>query len=224
MSLSKSVHSTPGNDLIIGVDFDNTVISYDDILCKLTHERGLSATFPCSKKALRDLLRQLPNGEIEWQKWQAIMYGPMIGEAKLIRHVGDFFRLCRIKNVSVNIISHKSEYAAQDTKGINLRTAALKWMHDNHFFSMDGLGLNQEAIFFCNTRQEKIKKIKQLGCNYFIDDLEETFLEEDFPPTVQGILYSPTGDHSQAIEKLMIATDWKEITQYVFPLCSQSNP
>ena len=223
MSLSKSVHSTPSNDLIIGVDFDNTVISYDDILYKLTHERGLSVSFPCSKKTLRDLLRQLPNGEIEWQKWQAIMYGSRMGEANLISHVGGFFRLCRMKNVSVYIISHKGEYAAQDTKGINLRTAALKWMYDNHFFSKDGLGLDQESIFFCNTRQEKIKKIKQLGCNYFIDDLEETFLEEGFPPTVQGILYSPAVDHSRAIENLTIAKDWKEITQYVFPLCSQNN-
>jgi hypothetical protein len=219
MSLMKSVHSIPSNDLIIGVDFDNTVISYDDILYKLTLERGLSVSFPCSKKTLRDLLRQLPNGEIEWQKWQAIMYGPGISEAKLISHVGEFFRLCRMKNVSVYIISHKGEYAAQDTNGINLRTAALQWMYDNHFFSKNGLGLDQESIFFCNTRQEKIQKIKQLECNYFIDDLEETFLEEDFPPTVQGILYAPVADHSQAIEKLMIATDWKEITQHFFPLC-----
>ncbi|MCX6983192.1 MAG: hypothetical protein NT118_00385, partial [Lentisphaerae bacterium] len=203
MPLSKSVHSTPSNKLIIGVDFDNTVISYDDILFKLTQERGLSISFPCSKKTLRDLLRQLPNGEIEWQKWQASMYGLRIGEARLIRHVGDFFRLCRMKKVSVYIISHKSEYAAQDTKGINLRTAALKWMDDNHFFSQDGLGLSQESIFFCNTRQDKIQKIKQLGCNIFIDDLEETFLEESFPPTVHGILYAPAGDHSQATDKLL---------------------
>jgi hypothetical protein len=213
------VHSTPGSEPVIGVDFDNTVISYDDILLQLIHERGLSVSFPCSKKALRDLLRQLPNGEIEWQKWQAIMYGPMIGEAKLISHVGDFFRQCRMKNVSVYIISHKSEYAAQDTEKINLRTVALQWMNDNHFFSKDGLGLNQKSVFFCNTRQEKIQKIKQLGCNCFIDDLEETFLEESFPQTVQGILYSPNCDHSQTVEKLMIATDWKEITQYFFSLC-----
>jgi hypothetical protein len=219
MLLSKSVHSAQSNDLIIGVDFDNTVISYDDILSKLAQDRGVSVSFPCSKKILRDLLRQLPNGEIEWQKWQAIMYGPMIGEAKLMSHVGDFFKLCRIKNVSVYIISHKGEYAAQDTKRINLQAAALQWMHDNQFFSMDGLGLNQESIFFCNTRQEKIQKIKQLGCNYFIDDLEETFSEEGFPPTVQAILYSPTGDHSQAAEKSMITSNWKEITQYFFPVC-----
>ena len=219
MSLSRSVHSTQRNDLVIGVDFDNTVISYDDILSKLAHERGISVTFPCSKKILRDLLRQLPNGEIEWQKWQAIMYGPMIGEAKLMSHAGNFFKQCRIKNVSVYIISHKGEYAAQDTSGINMRTAALKWMHDNHFFSKDGLGFKQESIFFCNTRQEKIQKIRKLGCNYFIDDLEETFLEEGFPQTVQGILYSPTGDNSQSTEKLTLATSWKEITQYFFPLC-----
>jgi hypothetical protein len=210
------VLSTPSNDLVIGVDFDNTIITYDDILSKLAHDRGLSVSYPCSKKALRDLLRQLPNGEIEWQKWQASIYGSLIGEARLISHVAEFFCRCRVMNASVYIISHKSEYAAQDTKGINLRTAALKWMHENHFFSMDGLGLNQEAVFFCNTRQEKIKKIKHLGCDYFVDDLEETFLEEDFPVTVQGILYAPAGDHSQAAEKFIIATDWKEISQYVF--------
>jgi hypothetical protein len=213
------MHSTPSNDLIIGVDFDNTIICYNGILNKLAHERGLSVSFPCSKKTLRDLLRQLPDGEIEWQKWQAIMYGARIGEAKPISHVADFFRLCRMKNVSVYIISHKSEYATQDTKEINLRNAALKWMHDNHFFSKDGLGINQESIFFCNTRQEKIQMIKHLGCNYFIDDLDETFLEENFPTSVQGILYSPAGDHSQAIDNFKIKASWKEIIQYLFPSC-----
>jgi len=213
------VHSTRRSDPIIGVDFDNTVISYDDILSKLAQERGLAVSFPSSKKTLRDLLRQLPNGEIEWQKLQAIMYGPRIGEAKLISHVGEFFRRCRMNNINIYIVSHKSEYAAQDTEGINLRTAALKWMRENHFFSRDGLGLNKKSIYFCNSRQEKIEKIKQLGCNYFIDDLEETFLEEDLPLTFQGILYAPAGDHSQAIGKLMIATDWKEIIQCFFPSC-----
>lgn len=211
------MHSTLSNHFIIGVDFDNTIICYDGVLNKLVRERGLSVSLPCSKKTLRDLLRQLPGGEIEWQKWQAVMYGQRISEAALISHVGEFFRLCRMMNISVYIISHKSEYAAQDAKGVNLRTAALKWMSDNNFFSKDGLGLNSESIFFCNTRQEKIQVIKQLGCNYFIDDLEETFLEENFPASVQSILYSPSGDHTISTGNLAIKSNWKEIIQYIFP-------
>jgi hypothetical protein len=209
--------SIQSKDLIIGVDFDNTIICYDDILLKLISEWGLPVSFPFSKKALRDLLRQLPDGETEWQKWQAVMYGPMISEAKLISHVSDFFRTCRNREVPVYIISHKSEQAAQDTQGINLRTAALKWMHDNNFFSDDGLGIDRGAVYFCDTRQEKVGMINKLGCNYFIDDLEETFLEKSFPVSVQGILYSPASDYTENIGNVKIKQNWKEITRYLFP-------
>ena len=64
----------------------------------------------------------------------------------------------------------------------NLRTAALEWMQKNN------LVISKDNIFFESTRQDKIKRIKELECTHFVDDLEETFEESSFPKKVKKIL------------------------------------
>jgi hypothetical protein len=201
--------------LVIGIDFDNTIVSYDDLFHNVAEERGISIPYKGSKKALRDFVRHTPSGEVEWQKIQAIVYGPRIGDAKLIEGVDHFLKLCMMNEVKVYVISHKSEYATQDTEKINLREAALKWMELNKFFNDDGLGIDPNSIYFGLTRKDKIKYIMQLGCTHFIDDLEETFLEETFPVSVRGILYSPLGEN-YAPDTVTTVRSWQEICNYFF--------
>ena len=106
-------------DYIIGVDFDNTLISYDDVIYKLALERGLiDPKTEKIKKDIRDKIRQLPDGEIEWQKIQANVYGPGISDAVLIKGVSGFFRLCREYKFRTFIVSHKTDLASHDETGI----------------------------------------------------------------------------------------------------------
>lgn len=201
---------------IIGVDFDNTILCYDNLLHKIAVERGLiNPRIKKSKKHIRDKIRQLPDGEIEWQKLQAMVYGRRIGEAELIDGVWTFFRSCKRHNVKVYIISHKSEFAKLDQTGTNLRAAALSWMAKNKFFETNGLGLWQKDVYFESTRQEKIERIKKIQCTHFIDDLEETFLEDTFPTGIEKIFYMPHTEHS-AVQGVRVAASWKEIKDYVF--------
>ena len=201
---------------IIGVDFDNTLVTYDELLHTVATQRRLSpASAPKSKKSIRDYVRQLPDGEIEWQKLQAIAYGPLIKEAKLIDGVQAFFELCKRNGVKAYIVSHKTEFSRYDETRTNLRTAALGWMAANGFFRTDGLGLAHDAVFFSATRQEKIEQIRQLGCTHFIDDLEETFLEESFPVGVERILYVPHRQ-SETQPDMKVVTSWQEIGEYFF--------
>ncbi len=200
---------------ICGVDFDNTIVSYDEVLARIVRERGLLDSFDFgTKRTIRDRIRQLPDGEIEWQKCQALLYGSRIGEAKLIDGVPQFFRLCGGRGVKVYVISHKTEVSQFDTAGVNLRQAALGWMTANRFFERDGLGLDPQDVFFAGTRVEKIDRIAALGCTHFIDDLEETFLEATFPNTTRRILYEPGGDAPPPGVKLM--KTWQEISDYFF--------
>ena len=203
-------------DYIIGVDFDNTIVSYDDLMHRVAVQRGLiHPDVRKSKKHIRDSIRQLPDGEIEWQRLQAIVYGPRTGEARLIEGVQTFFNLCKQHKVAVYIISHKTEYANFDETRTNLRLAALAWMRQNSFFETDGLGLSQENVYFESTRREKIERIKHLGCTHFIDDLEETFLEDSFPANVEKILYAPHMQHS-FLPGVRVVTTWEEVSDYFF--------
>jgi len=201
---------------IIGVDFDNTIVSYDDLMHRLAVEKGwISPEVSKSKKQIRDSIRQLPNGEIEWQKLQAIAYGCQMQEAKLIEGVQAFFKLCQQHQVKAYIVSHKTEYANYDETRTSLREAALKWMNNNGFFSETGLGLSAEQVYFEATRIKKIERIKQLKCTDFIDDLEETFLEKAFPEKVNKILYAPHQQYSGTLA-VKVVSRWQEINEYFF--------
>jgi hypothetical protein len=201
---------------ICGVDFDNTLVTYDELLTTIARERGCIGTGPIeTKRAIRDRIRRLPDGEIEWQKCQALLYGPRIGEARLSDGVGTFIRLCRQHGIQVHIISHKTEFSRYDPSGTNLRSAAMNWMTANGFFEPDGLGLDPRHVFFAATRDEKIARIRQLVCTHFIDDLEETFLEEAFPLATARILYEP-GRQFPAPHGVALMRTWQEICDYLF--------
>jgi len=208
-------------DYNIGVDFDNTILSYDDLMYEVAIQQNLIyPDTPKSKQDIRDHIRQLPNGERKWQGVQALVYGERIREAKLINGVKRFFELCKQNSIHVYIISHKTKYANFYDKNFDLRMAALIWMKMIKFFDEDGLGLNEENVCFESTRHEKIERIKYLKCTHFIDDLEETFLENSFPPDVKKILFKP---HIQPLLKqnlslygIDVFTNWEDINNYFF--------
>ena len=200
----------------IGVDFDNTLISYDKLIHAIALERGLiRPDTHKNKKTIRDAIRQLPDGEAEWQRLQAILYGPRMEEATLARGVRAFFDLGKRRQARVYIISHKTEYAAYGEIRTNLRVAALDWMQRHDFFKADGLRISPQDVFFTSTRPEKIARIKQLRCTHFIDDLEETFIEDSFPTGVERILYIPLATDLPSGGVRSFST-WKDISQYVF--------
>jgi hypothetical protein len=200
----------------VGIDFDNTIVSYDEVMCRAALDRGLIGDgADQTKRALRDRIRQLPDGEVEWQKLQALVYGPRMREARLIEGAEEFIRRCRDAGVAVVIVSHKTEYASYDETCTNLRMAALEWMGMHGFFEANGLDLSRSAVYFESTRKDKIARITSLGCSHFIDDLEEVFLEPSFPPDVQKILYAPdAGPVSTRCATVM--PSWRALGDYIF--------
>jgi len=201
---------------VVGVDFDNTIVSYDDIVHRVAVQWGLiHPDVSKSKKCIRDIIRQMPDGETGWQRLQAIVYGSRMEEARLIDGVQTFFELCKQHKTKVYIISHKTEFAKFDETGTNLRVVAMAWMKKNRFFETDGLGLPQESVYFEPSRRQKIKRIRYLRCTHFIDDLEEIFLEGSLPRRVEKMLYAPHIQHTSLTE-VKIFTTWEEICDYFF--------
>jgi hypothetical protein len=200
--------------LTIGLDFDNTIVSYDQLMYRAAVDRGLIRNgIERTKRAVRDQVRERPDGEVQWQKLQALAYGPLMSAARPTEGAEDFIRWCRDVGMTVVIVSHKTEYANYDETETNLRVAALDWMGAHRFFEHDGLGLRRDAVFFESTRADKIARIKTIGCSYFIDDLEEVFLEPSFPSEVGRILYAPDAAEASTTAATVMR-DWQAIREY----------
>jgi len=201
---------------VIAVDFDNTIVSYDSLIHGLALKGNLiEATVSKNKTAVRDRVRTLPDGERRWQEIQAAAYGKEMDQAQPAEGVQDFFSTCAKRNCRVYIVSHKTEYAAQDDGGTNLHSAAMDWMANHGFFNENGLGLSQDQVFFEDTRRAKLDRVNSLGCSHFIDDLEETFLEGSVSLAMEKILYAPHGAQRD-LPGVKRAANWREVTGYVF--------
>jgi hypothetical protein len=200
----------------IGIDFDNTLAKYDAVFLQAAHEAGFTNLTPADlKKDIRDYLRDQPEGDLIWQKMQAKVYGRLMQDAEFFEGAAKFIRHCIAQNIKVFIVSHKTESAKHDSDGPNLREMATKWMKSHDFFSEEGLGLEEDNVYFEPTRIKKISRIRDLRCTHFIDDLEEVFSEESFPAEIKKILFTPE-QASQDGSSFPSYASWSDILEAVF--------
>ena len=200
---------------VIGIDFDNTIICYDELFFDLACEQNLiDKTVRPIKKDVRDAIRRASNGEMNWQKLQALVYGPMIHRAKLFEGMKNFLVFCREHAVKVVVVSHKNQYAAQDETKCDLRAAALRFLQQQGILDEKAYGLSAKNVFFEPTRKEKIERIIQLECDIFVDDLTETFLEDDFPGNIQKVLFNPYQE-SCNLDSCLSVSGWDEVTAWL---------
>jgi hypothetical protein len=176
--------------LCIGVDLDNTIVSYDALFHRLALEQGLvGGDVPPQKEAIRDAIRLGSNGNAVWTRLQALAYGPRMEEAVAFPGVLSFFKHCLLAGHRIRIVSHKTQTAPLDGGFVSLRGAAVGWLERHGFFSRPGLA--REDVFFESTRREKVARIIALRCSHFIDDLPEVFAEPHFPRDTECFLFSP---------------------------------
>jgi hypothetical protein len=200
--------------LRIGIDFDNTIIAYDEVFCLMAQSCGLiDAGFSGRKQAVRDAIRLGPDGELAWQRLQGQVYGKGIKGARLVGGVQAFLRRCRAEQCAVVVVSHKTEYGHYDPDRVNLRKAALDWMTTQGLFAGD-CAIKLEDIYFEDTRAEKLKRIAALRLTHFIDDLEEVLTDPGFPPTVKRILF--TDEKQPAAAPYVSCRSWQEIEAQVY--------
>jgi hypothetical protein len=202
---------------VIGIDFDNTIICYDEVFHRLAVEAGLiAAEAPRRQKAIREAARNSPEGDLAWQRLQGQAYGPRIQEARPAEGALHFLGRCREAGVEVHVISHKTRFASVDPSCTDLRIAARDWMHGHGFFSPVA-GLTPDHFHCGGSRAEKVGLIRSTGCACFIDDLVETFREEGFPAGVQAILYAPGEEPGVPdLPGLWVARSWQEISRGLF--------
>jgi hypothetical protein len=197
----------------IGIDFDNTIVSYGEVFYKYALKLKLILKeVRKNKQAVRDAIRALPQGNDKWTRLQGLVYGRYMGEAELVEGVGDFFEACRRYSFKVSIISHKTVYPAMGPR-VNLQAAAKRWLKDRGFLSR--FGLTENDVIFEETLKGKFEQIAGRKCAYFIDDLKEILVHPDFPKGVAKILYSRQGGDGLPAD-IMRFKDWYKIKEYFF--------
>ena len=196
---------------IIGVDFDNTIICYDDVFHKVAVTKGLiPKDFPVSKDKIRDILRGKGQEKI-WTELQGLVYGKFMFKAKPFPGVWNFFRFSKKYGFSVCIISHRTRFPYVGPK-YDLHQTARDWLEKNGFYVKSQLSPNQ--VFFEISINNKLNRIAKERCDIFIDDLPELFRKSEFPKNIRRVLFDPMNhyDNEIDIERL---TSWNEIVNLI---------
>jgi len=195
--------------LRIGIDFDNTIICYNGIFHKVALEKKLiTQELSSNKMEVRNYLRKIGK-EDEWTKLQGEVYGLHLKNAKPFPGVKEFFLYCKQQDISLYIISHKTRYPYIGPE-YDLHKAAYNWLNFQGFSDSGKTEFSDKNIFFELTKSDKMKRILEMKCNYFIDDLPEFLCEKNFPSFTNRILFDPNNRHYDSSDYQRM-TSWKDI-------------
>jgi hypothetical protein len=118
-----------------------------------------------------------------------------MGDAAAYPLVIEFIKFARYKGISMAIVSHKTKHPFIGPK-YNLHEAARGWVANTLTDGFTNL-IEPDHVFFELTKEEKIARIADIGCDYFIDDLPEILLMPGFPKNLKRILFDPEGLHNK---------------------------
>ncbi len=199
--------------MVIGIDFDNTIVCYDQVFQKAARELELNLPdIPPTKAGIKEYLQQ-HDRENDWIRLQGYVYGPRMGDARPFPGVLDFFTRCKRIGQSVYIVSHRTRSPFRG-EPYDLHQAAQEWLEKHGFYDPRRIGLSRNQVYFELTKEGKINRIKELICNVFIDDLPDLLRSNDFPRGVDRILFDP--EKRYTTEKTFLrATTWAEIEQHI---------
>lgn len=192
-------------EIQLGIDFDNTIVCYDEVFHRLALAEGLiPASVPCDKTSVRDFLRAAGR-EDRWTAMQAVVYGERMPEGRPFPGVLDFFGACAERGLRVSIISHRTRQPIVG-EPCDLHAAAFRWLEANGLVDL----VSREAIHFLETRAEKVARVGEAGCTHFIDDLPEFLAEPLLSPALGRILFDP----ARAVRSkpgLAVVSSWGEV-------------
>ena len=199
--------------MVIGVDFDNTIVCYDGLFRKLAVEQGLAPDdIPQSKNAVRDYLRQIGQ-EDRWTELQGYIYGPGMREARLFPGALEFFDHCRRVGEEVFIISHRTRYPFLGPRH-DLHQAARDFLAAHGFNDPARIGLAADHIHFHESMTEKVARVNEVGCTHFIDDLPEILTAPGLRADIEKILFDPNGQHADC-PGLRRVGSWPAVENYL---------
>lgn len=194
--------------MLVGIDFDNTIVSYDQLFYDVALEKQLiPKQLPPVKTEVRDYLRKIDKEDI-WTEMQGYVYGAKMADAAIFPGVREFMRWAADIGHNLAIVSHKTKHPFIG-EPYDLHAAARKWI-ENELLDEGGKFINDAQIFFELTKEDKISRIEKIHCDIFIDDLPEILKAPGFPDFTCKILFDPTKIHSE-LPGVTSVKCWNEI-------------
>jgi hypothetical protein len=193
--------------VLIGLDFDNTIVCYDPVFATLARERSVPEDVAdAGKTAIRDYLRA-KGREGDWTVMQGEAYGARMKEAIEFVGVAQFVEAAAAAGHRLVIVSHRTEKPYLGP-AFDLHTAARSWWGERGFASL------VSDTFFETTAEGKAVRISSLRCDVFVDDLWEFLGRSDLPQGLRRIWLDHGGesDPRPGLEKV---GSWKEVAAAV---------
>ena len=190
--------------MIVGVDFDNTLINYDKVFSEIAKKNDLIKKTLKSKELVKKKII-VNHGEDKWTRLQGQVYGKEILKA----HRNKFIKDCLVKISKISkiyLISHKTKFPIIGKK-INMHNSALIWLKKNKLYGKNKV-FNKENVFFEKSVQDKVRKIKYLKCDIYIDDLTSVLDRLNFK--IIKILFNKKKNGYNAIN------NWKKIKNFIY--------
>lgn len=193
--------------MFLGIDFDNTIIQYDDVFYRhALNKKLIPETLAKDKLSVRDYLRS-KNIEDEWTIIQGEVYGSRIMDAEPFDSVVEVLTALKNLGIPLKIISHKTRFPYLGPK-VDLHKSALNWLNSHGFLGSSGLGLSEDDVFFEVKLEDKISRIISSGCTHFIDDLPEVL--ELLPDRISRILFQASYIEKHQY-KWPVLNTWKQL-------------
>lgn len=193
----------------IGIDFDNTMVCYDQLFWTLAREKGLiGESIERRKNAVRDDLRRR-GLEPRWTALQGEAYGSRILEAVPFEGLAAGLTWLRQQGCSLFIVSHKTRVPVAGAE-VDLHAAARSWLVQQGIWSPSTSGSLVQGAYFELTKLAKLQRIDQLGCDVFIDDLIELLTEPEFPAQVRRVLFDPHGEQTTLPPGIQQLKSWND--------------
>lgn len=200
----------------IGLDFDNTIVSYDALFHKVAREQDVvPPETPVNKLAVRDYLRRIEREEV-WTEMQGTVYGARMDEALAYPDVIEFLRWAGQVGHELAIVSHKTKHPFLGPQ-YDLHAAARAWV-ERHLCENGNPLIPASQVFFELTKEDKLARIGNFGCNIFLDDLPEILLASGFPASTRRILFDPENHHAAAaLPGITVIQSWSGFSQCLQP-------
>ena len=189
-----------------GFDLDNTLIDYSAAVEEYCRIKSL---IPCTNIGLlREQLGKNSSSDHEWQLAQGWLYTEGLRFAQPGLGSIDLCKYLIQEGYQLYIVSHKTSHTPDFCGNTPLHDLANNWIKKS---AIANYFKEAEQIYFEPTRGLKVKRIRELALNYFVDDLEEVFKESEFPINTKSFLIYKSSAQNPKIKCVGDFSDIREI-------------